>query len=191
MKWLWALAILLTVKALATSCHTVEDEKFGNLDIEILAPDAKPDRDARVQLFTASGRSIPLVGRKATRIPYGSYAIQISPPGTRTVSKTLTVAQPEVHFRYVSPYLRFPCDVPKTGISGKVERNGLSDELWVKAIPARGLNVTESKVGPYGYFQVSGLDEGSTVLLVLRGDEVLATTTVRDFEKPVTIALRR
>jgi hypothetical protein len=118
-------------------------------------------------------------------------AIRIIPPGSRAISKTLTVAQRDLDCRYVTPFLRLLCDVLATRISGKVERNGLTDELWVKAIPARGLAVTESKVGPYGYFQVSRLDEGSTVLLVLRGDEVPATTTVGDFEKPVTIALRR
>lgn len=76
-----------------------------------------------------------------------------------------------------------------SSLSGKVERNGNDTELWVKVISARGLTAGEARVGPYGYFQVSGLIPTANVVLVMQGDEVLATRNVRDFRNPITIQL--
>lgn len=82
------------------------------------------------------------------------------------------------------------CDTPKERtLSGQVQGPRELVGLWVKAVSAQGDYSREFELGPNGYFGFSAFPDSSLILLVLRGDEVLATRTVRDFRNPITIQL--
>ena len=53
------------------------------------------------------------------------------------------------------------CPDPPAEIGGRVRRNGDAEELWVKAIPVRGVRGSEARVNSGGYFLISGLEHTS------------------------------
>ena len=56
---------------------------------------------------------------------------------------------------------RIGCPDPPAEIGGRVRRNGDAEELWVKAIPVRGVRGSEARVNSGGYFLISGLEHTS------------------------------
>ena len=120
---------------------------------------------------------------------YGVYSVEVSAPAFRGRRLGLAVNQSLNHVRITPENILDPCGVVERSLAGQVLRDSVDGELWVKAVSARGDYSREFALGPLGYFQFSAFPEGSMVLLVMKGDEVLATVTVRDFKQSVTIPL--
>lgn len=161
--------------------------------MEILASDVSGNRlsvhEVRLR-HLESGKVRTEQSARLTDVSYGEYEVSVYAQGFRKARRLLSVRQENTLVRVPLDLVSLACEEPLTTLSGKVTGMSPNVELWVKVISALGFVGGEGKVGPYGYFQVSGLSPGANVILVMQGKDVLATLSVKDIRQPVEIPLR-
>ncbi len=114
---------------------------------------------------------------KFNRVPYGQYSIRAWTDGFYSASG-------EIRLEQKSLIVRLQLDLGAecysfSSLSGTVSSNLRSHELWLKSVPLRGSEGTESRIGPSGQFFLGGLTAGDYVIVVLDGSAVLYTKVVK------------
>jgi hypothetical protein len=191
MKWLWVLWILPSANSFATSCTGSLETRRGELRVAAILKDGRPAPAAEFSLLDLSGRRV--YSSNDGRFPsilYGTYVVSVSSPFAVAPNSLLTISQAHSAVRITLDPAWTVCDTPtERTLSGQVRGPYELVGLWVKAVSARGDYSREFELGPNGYFGFTAFPDSSLILVVLRGDEVLATHTVRDFRNPITIQL--
>jgi hypothetical protein len=190
MKWLFLSLLPLASNALANSCTSPVETRRGELRVTAIAKDGAPRQVSEFYLLDQQGRRIhkSLDGRFPD-ILYGTYGIEVSGHFSYARVPGLTIAQTYSSVRVIPEVGIDLCQPVDRSLHGQVLVDGSTAGLWIKAVSARGDYSREYELGPQGHFGFSAFPDGSLLLLVMRGDEVLATVTVRDFKQGVTISL--
>jgi len=113
-------------------------------------------------------------GHTADGIPFGQYLLEVQAKGFETHRQHLRVYQSFVTTRV---FLRvWPGhDIELSRVVGYVTpAPGVKQELWVKMLPLlSNESLAETQVQPDGRFQVSGLEHGDYVLVLMKGTQAL------------------
>ncbi len=190
MRWLVLSLLPFASNALANSCTAPVETRRGELRVTAIAKDGAPRQVSEFYLLDQQGKRIhkSLDGRFPD-ILYGTYGIEVSGHFSYARVPGLTLAQTYSSVRVVPEIGVDTCQTVERSLRGQVLGDGSTAGLWVKAVSARGDYSREYELGPQGHFGFSAFPDGSLLLLVLRGDEVLATVTFRDFKQSVVISL--
>ncbi|QOY87510.1 hypothetical protein [Paludibaculum fermentans] len=177
--WLFALgnAALL----LFGECTFVETRLS---DVEIIATDLLGNRLSNVQVeFYAPDSGAPLqkVNSANVRVLYGEYRVRVSSGGYRSAWREVNIDQQALLVRVDLEVSSLGCPTQPADIGGRVVRNGRAGELWVKAVPLRGVGGGEWRVADTGHFLISGLTHSAYLLIVMQGETVLHQQVVKTF----------
>lgn len=99
----------------------------------------------------------------------------------------MNIAQPHTVVR-THLEVSVECGTPRTEVSGSIKGRHISGDLWVKAIPLRGVGGYETRAERNGRFRITGLSHVPHVLLVVEDDKVVHQQIVMPKE-PITIQL--
>jgi hypothetical protein len=180
MKWLFFAV------SVAYGYECISVPQFGH--IEVIAKD-----------FTGAILKNPEVGLTeigskqsfdiAKPVPYGTYVLRVGVPGFKYLRREINLDQPSLVVRS-ELLIGAECGGLNT-IRGKIKSAPVDRELWIKVIPIFGTGGTESRVASSGDFEISGLDYGHYVLVVMDGDKAIHTETivVRGENKALSIEL--
>jgi hypothetical protein len=190
------LTLGVTVFLLGGECFSIPLVRDGSLEIIATDVHGKPLTGLEIELSRLdSGDSRATVDGSLVRAAYGVYRLGVRIRGFRPAWR-------EVHINQAAAVARIELEVGSIGcppeaaeIRGQIRRNGRNGELWVKAVPVRGISGGEARVSSLGYFLISGLASSSYVLLVMEGETVLHQDVVRALpageDGALSIELRR
>ena len=159
-------------------CVQVGEIKYGT--IEVIASDSRGHRIDSVSadlIEAGPTRSFKSAFRDGVaRVPYGEYLLRVQASGFYTSEFKVRVLQSEMVVR-AQIALGAECR-GYSSIGGSIKSKSGERELYVKAIPVRGVGGSEARVGRQGTFLMAGLDSGEYLLIVLEGTSVLHTRVV-------------
>jgi hypothetical protein len=169
------------VLLIATWIRAMELEPPSSAKVQILVlsypdqiPVPEPSLDVRQVATNRSVSNLFTITEglcAATALPYGNYMVRIRAGGFRTVEQFLVISQPDISFRvFLSPAL-FVDSAPNI-IRGSIRpTSSQNGKLWVKLLPLVASQRAFEVSVQNGTFQVSGLDEGEYILVVMKGTE--------------------
>lgn len=139
-------------------------------------------RGAEVEVLPGGiGQSPRKLDPSNSRLEYGDYRVRVSASGFASMSQDLRVSQPDLTYRFELQPGAVGCPFLPADIAGRVERNGHTGELWVKAVALRGIESSETRVSEGGFFLISGLRYTTYLLLIVEGDNVVHQQVVKSF----------
>ena len=148
----------------------------GSVEVQTVNFRGEPIPEATVGLFRGRERF------GLEKVGYGTYRLEVESPLYYFKPRAITVAQQRTVLRVVMS-IGMACIDPFRPIRGMVEGMRKGEELWVKAVPARGAGTGEEvRVDGGGTFVIPGLPAGEYLVLVLRGTDVAGTAVVRTFD---------
>ncbi|MGC4056311.1 MAG: hypothetical protein QM757_46515 [Paludibaculum sp.] len=162
-------------------CTFVETRKS---DVEIIATDPLGYRLPVVQVeFYApeSGVLLQKVDSAKARVLYGEYRIRIHAGGAPPAWRLVNIDQETLLIRADFEISSLGCPNPPADIGGRIVGDGSKRELWVKAVPLRGVGGGEARVADTGHFLISGLNRSTYLLLVVDGETVVRQQVVKTF----------
>ena len=171
--WLGAASLLLG------ECIHLPEERHGTL--EVVATDllGRQVDTIEVELLSEEGRGEASVVSTPARVKYGNYRLRISAQGSASTWRDVRIFQPHTIVRAELVLGHIGCPPVPQSFGGKVEREHVKGELWVKAIPLRGIGGGEDRVSDAGYFLISGLEVSTYIVIVVRGEKVLHQQVAR------------
>lgn len=174
---------------LFAECITVPEVRHGQLEVVAVDLTGHKVNVEEVDVFYVDGTRIMSVtkGKRLPKLRYGTYRLRVRSSGFSSSWAEVNIAQPHTVAR-THLEVSFECDTPRTELSGRIKGHQAGGELWVKAIPLRGLGGYETRAEPNGRFQISGLSQVPYVLLVVENDKVVHQQIVVPPE-PITIQL--
>jgi hypothetical protein len=140
---------------------------ISDIDVELT-----PGRDGAGTIKAKSG---------GMRVLYGDYRLRVYANGFGYARRDVRVYQPETVVRIELPLGYIGCPNPPAEIAGRVRRSNSAGELWVKAIPVRGVGGNEARVNSAGYFLISGLEYTSYLVAVMQGETALHQQLVKTY----------
>ena len=159
------------------SCSEMLPTEFGAVEVQVVNLRGTPIAEAKVGLFRGRERF------GMDKVGYGRYRLEVEAPAYFASPREITVAHQRTVFRVVMR-IGMGCNDEGWPIRGQVTGMRKGEELWVKAVPARGAGTGEEvRVDGGGTFVIPGLVAGEYLVLVLRGTQVVGTAVVRTFEK--------
>lgn len=176
----------------------MEGPTYGDIEVEVSDTSGKPIEDVQLELYSIAGKQLYSTSAKDLKqVPYGQYKLRVHAKGFGSTWKDLQLDQTTLHLRIEMQVGWIGCPPTPAAIQGKVnfgEMNAATpqDPLWVKAIPVRGIGASETKVGAYGFFLLTGLEHTEHLLLVMRGSRLLHQELVHAQNRgrsPITITL--
>lgn len=178
--WKAPLFAFISVAALSSECTLVETRQGT---VEVLPVDfmGRPIRGGSIEWTPLNSNHSIRTANARTSLVYGDYRLRVELQGFRTAQQEIRVHQPEMAVRVQLTVGAIGCPSEPAEIGGRVLRHGNNEELWVKAIPIKGAIGSEARVGKRGHFLISGLEESTYVVLLLRGETVLHQQVVRTY----------
>ena len=114
---------------------------------------------------------------KFNRVPFGEYSIRAWRDGFVSATREIRLEQKSLTVR-LQLDIGLEC-YSFSSLSGTVSSKVGNHELWVKSVPLRGSEGTESRIEPSGRFFLGGLTAGDYVVVVLDGSAVIYTEVVK------------
>jgi hypothetical protein len=178
--WGKTLFSLCTALLLLGECIHVPETRHGRL--EVIASDltGAPISNVKVEL-TPMGGGKTIKSNSTIRVLYGGYEMRAYARGFASARRELRIGQPDTIVRVELAVGSIGCPDPPRQIGGRIRRNDTSGELWVKAVPIRGVVGGEGRVDNSGYFLISGLEVSTYLVIVMHGETVLHQEVVKTF----------
>ena len=151
--------------------------------LEVFATDLTGARisDVEIELTPIGGGETIKTSARESRVLYGDYQLRAYARGFAYARRDLRIQQPEMLVRIESPVGSIGCPDPPAEIGGRVKSDSTTKELWVKAIPVRGIGGGESRISNAGFFLVSGLDYSTYIVMVMDGQTILHQEIVKTY----------
>ncbi len=112
------------------------------------------------------------------RLPYGEYRLHLRVAGFDSQASDLLVASPEMTIRRRLELGRVGQGRDRVRIVGRAELPAAAGPLWVKLLSLDGAEAYEVQASPGGFFAFGKIPRDNYLVLVLRGDELIATKKV-------------
>jgi hypothetical protein len=167
------LFLVAATAALGDQCVGVSELEYGTLEILATTRDGTPVPGVEVRLEPLTGDHVPTDSRSTRiRVLYGDYRVAIHSAGSYTATRVVRIYQPEVSLRVELDYT--PVCMRRLGqIGGRIDHAEDAGDLWVKAVPLRGMGGAEARVSEQGYFLIGGLEQNSEYLVLVMKDRRL------------------
>jgi hypothetical protein len=176
------LACVAAVLVFGGECSVGPETRHSS--IEVIATDLTGARIPGVQVEFIPQRPAGEVIKsriRSARILYGDYQVRVHATGFSDAHREVRVYQPRITVRIELQAGHIACPSPPADISGRIKGADEAGELWVKAVPLRGVGGGEALVSPSGYFLIAGLEYTDYLVFVLQGDKILHQEVVKTY----------
>lgn len=177
----WLLALGHVALLLFSECTFVETRYS---DVEIVATDLEGNQlpNVRVEFYEpGSGALLHKADTAKARVLYGQYRIRIYVGGFHAAWRDVNIDQQTLLVRADLEFWGMGCPTAPADIGGLIVGTAGRGELWVKAVPLRGVGGGEARVAKTGHFLISGLNHTTYLLTVLEEETVLHQQVVKTF----------
>ncbi|MDX2181109.1 MAG: hypothetical protein SFV18_16055 [Bryobacteraceae bacterium] len=162
---------------LSPECISAPEHRTGI--VEVFAFDATGARLPNVRAALYSGKDlVASMNKGLIRVPYGRYRLRVEELGFAFREVELAVLQQELTVRVELKIGTLGCASEPRSISGRISGLTRETEVWVKAVPLRGVGGFETRATPRGFYLLAGLEESDYVVMVVAEKAVLAQQVV-------------
>lgn len=171
--------LLVSLAFAAGECHQVPEQKFGSIVAMAFDGLGHPTPSVELQLINPTTQEVQESSRRGRidSVLYGRHEIRILAPGFRSETLLIDLAQPELAVR-AQLAISLECPSKASTLSGSISPPPQGRELWVKAVPLRGVGGSETLITPRGFYSISGLKPGEHMIAVLHGKSVIYTKVI-------------
>ncbi|MBN9661655.1 MAG: hypothetical protein J0H49_25895 [Acidobacteria bacterium] len=177
----WLLALGNVALLLFGECTFVETRYS---DVEIIATDLEGNQlpNVRVEFYAPESGALRQKADSAkARVLYGEYWMRIYVGGFHAAWRDVNINQQTLLVRADLEFRGEGCPTEHADIGGRIVDTAGRGELWVKAVPLRGVGGGEARVANTGHFLISGLNHTTYLLTVLEDEKVLHQQVVKTF----------
>lgn len=153
-------------------------------DVEIIATDleGRPLSNVQVEFYSPESDTLLQKADSAkARVLYGAYRLRIYVGGFHAAWRDVNINQQTLLVRADLEFRGLGCPTQPADIGGRIVGIAGRGELWVKAVPLRGVGGGESRVANTGHFLISGLNHTTYLLTVMEDEKVLHQQVVKTF----------
>jgi hypothetical protein len=170
-----------TAVFLLGECVNVPETRYCRLEVIATDLTGAPIPEVEIEVTPiGGGRTIKSKG-KGTKVLYGDWELRVYAKGFAGRRREVRLYQPEAVVRVDLMVGSIGCADPPAKIEGRVRHNLTSGELWVKAIPVRGIGGGESRLDKSGHFLISGLETTAYLMTVMQDETVLHQEVVKTY----------
>lgn len=181
-----------TALLLSGECSHVE---IRSGKVEVVATNLAGERlsEVEVEVFTLD-RVLPVRADSAgMNVKYGEYLLRVKALGYASAWRRVNVYQPVARIQVELVLGHLGCQPEPADIAGRIKRDsGERGELWVKAVPVRGLGGAEARVDESGRFIISGLPQSTFLVIVMDAERIAHQQVVKTYpvgSKPTSALL--
>jgi hypothetical protein len=151
----------------ANECISAPDHREGSVHVAAFAFPGEPIVPVYADLVDNSTlKRIQSTNRGLfEHLRYGDYRIRIQSPGFASKEVLVRLDEPALRVR-VQLEVGMSCH-SQSGLTGTLFPPRPGHNVWVKIAPVRGSGGMEAEVSPVGVFEVSGLDSGQYLIVVM------------------------
>jgi hypothetical protein len=143
------LFLLVSFAFAAGECIEVPEHKFGSIVATAFTSFGDPIPTLELQLINRATREVQEGTRRGRidGVPFGRHEIRIGAPGFRSETLLIDLAQTELLVR-AQLEIALECPSKASTLSGSVSPRPQHRELWLKAVPLRGVGGSETPITP-------------------------------------------
>jgi hypothetical protein len=177
----WLLALGHVALLLFGECTFVET-RYSDVEIIATGPLGEPLSNVQVEFYAPESGALRQKADSAkARVLYGEYRMRIRAGGFYPAWRDVNIDQQTLLVRVDLEVPALGCRNPPVDIGGLIVGTAGRGELWVKAVPLRGVGGGEARVANTGHFLISGLNHTTYLLTVLEEQTVLHQQVVKTF----------